>query len=47
MIKWYKSQPDSVKGAIWLGIILIIGIILRWDYVWDGICRGFNFYSAK
>lgn len=42
---WYKSQPDTVKGAIWLGIILIIGIILRWDYVLDGISRGFGYYS--
>jgi len=42
---WYNGQPDTVKGAIWLGIILVIGIIIRWDFVIDGIRRGFGFYS--
>jgi len=45
LFTWYKEQPDTVKGAIWLGIILIIGIILRWDYVIDGISKGFGYYS--
>ncbi|MBQ0006175.1 MAG: hypothetical protein KBS57_02075 [Alistipes sp.] len=45
IIEWYKSQPDTVKGAIWLGIVLIIGIVIRWDFVMDGIRRGFGFYS--
>ena len=28
-----------------IGIICIIGIILRWDYVVEGVKKGFNFYS--
>jgi len=43
--QWYREQPDTVKGGIWLGIALIIGIIIRWDFVVDGIRRGFGFYS--
>jgi len=42
--EWYQKQPDTVKGAFWLGLILIIGIIIRWDFVIDGIRRGFGFY---
>ncbi|MDD2595483.1 MAG: hypothetical protein PHD11_06680 [Bacteroidales bacterium] len=44
---WYKSQSDTTKGMIWFGIVLIIGIILRWDYIMEHIAKGFNFYSTK
>lgn len=45
--EWYKSQPEMVRYSIWLGLILIIGIIIRWDFVRDGICRGFAYFSDK
>ncbi len=44
---WYKSQSPTTKGLIIAGLILLIGIIIRWDYVMDGIRRGFNFYNTK
>ena len=43
--KWYNSQNDTVKAFIWIGIVCIIGIILRWDAVVKGIKKGFEFYN--
>ena len=44
-VDWYKAQNDTVKAFIWIGLICIIGIILRWDAVVAGISKGFSFYS--
>lgn len=44
---WYKSQNPTTKGMILVGILLVIGIIIRWDYVLEHIIRGFNFYNNK
>ncbi len=43
--KWYHKQSPTTKGFIWIGIILIIGIILRWDYVIDNVLRSFKFLN--
>jgi hypothetical protein len=45
--EWYSSQSDTVKAFIWIGVLLIIGIIIRWDYIIDHISKGFDFYSTK
>jgi len=45
--EWYSSQSDSTKAMIWIGLVCIIGIILRWDAVVEGARKGFNFYSNK
>lgn len=42
---WYTSQSDTVKALLWIGIISIIGIIIRWDAVVAGALKGFRFYS--
>ena len=44
---WYNRQSDTTKALIWIGLICIIGIILRWDAVVKGISKGFSFYSSK
>ena len=44
---WWKSLDPSVKGLIIIGLICLIGIIIRWDYVMEGIKKGFNFYSES
>lgn len=44
---WYSAQTDSTKAMIWIGLVCIVGIILRWDAVVAGIAKGFNFYSTK
>ena len=45
--EWYTGQSDTVKAFVWIGLICIIGIILRWDAVVAGVTKGFNFYSGK
>jgi len=42
---WYSEQTDTTKALIWIGIIAIIGIILRWNVIIDGIEKGFTFYK--
>lgn len=45
--KWYAAQTDTTKALIWIGLIAIIGIIIRWDAVVAGIKHGFGYYSGK
>ena len=45
IVAWWKGLDSSMKALIIIGIICIIGIILRWDYVVEGVKKGFNFYS--
>lgn len=47
IVIWYKNQNDTVKAFIWIALICIIGIILRWNAIIDGITRGFKFYSQQ
>jgi len=42
---WYSAQTDSIKAMIWIGLICVLGIILRWDAVMEGMKKGFDFYS--
>lgn len=43
--EWYRRQDTFVKAGVWLAIVLIIGIIVRWGFVKEGVTRGFNFYK--
>lgn len=43
----FKEQTPTVKAFIVLMVILIIGIILRWDTIISEVERGFNYFSAK
>lgn len=42
---WYVAQTPNVKGFIWIGIILIIGIIIRWDYISERVVSAFGFLN--
>ncbi|MBO6223609.1 MAG: hypothetical protein J6N56_07525 [Bacteroidales bacterium] len=44
---WWKSLDPSMKALILIGIICIIGIILRWEYVSGGIKKGFNYFGGE
>lgn len=44
--EWYSNQSDTTKAFIWVGLICIIGIIVRWDAIVAGVTKGFKFYSA-
>ncbi|MCF0163923.1 MAG: hypothetical protein HUJ92_01470 [Bacteroidales bacterium] len=44
---WYNAQTDTTKAMIWIGLITLVLIIIRWDYVIENIGKGFRFYSTK
>ncbi len=43
----FKEMSPTAQGLIILCIVLIIGIILRWEYISTEIARGFNFFGDK
>ncbi|HIZ87871.1 MAG TPA: hypothetical protein IAC03_06925 [Candidatus Coprenecus pullistercoris] len=43
--KWYSAQTPTAKGMIWIGLILIVGIILRWDYICERVVSSFGFLN--
>ena len=45
ILDWYRSQSDTSKAFIWLSLISVIGVILRWDYDVEMISNGFSHYS--
>lgn len=49
MFSKLKDRIDQLspftKGSLLLMILLIIGIIVRWDVVLEGINKGFKFFS--
>lgn len=45
MIKKFKQLSLNIRLLIALIIILIIGIILRWDYIKHEAARSFNFFK--
>lgn len=42
---WFKGLPSHVKGMLILIPLLVLAIILSWDRVWEGIRKGFSFFS--
>jgi hypothetical protein len=45
LIGWYKKQSSSTQGFIIIITLLIVGIIIRWEYIINGIIKGFHFFS--
>lgn len=43
----FNKLSPTAQGMIILGILLVIGIIFRLDYIMEEIGRGFNFFSGK
>ena len=43
--KWYSEQTPTAKGFLWIGLLLIIGIILRWDYISKEVVSAFGFLN--
>ncbi len=43
---WYQEQSSTTQGMLWLGLLLIIGIILRWDYIYETVKHSFGFFSS-
>ena len=47
IIEWYKAQNDTVKAFIWIGLICIVGIALRWNHIIEMATKGFQYYSGN
>ena len=45
LAQWYKELTPTAKSMVGLCILLIIGIIIRWDATMEGIERGFGFFK--
>lgn len=41
----FKAQSPTTQGFIIVGILLIIGIIVRWKFILEEMARGFSFFS--
>ena len=41
----FKEQNPTIKGFIILIMFLIVGVILRWNYILDEVGRGFKFFN--
>ncbi len=44
---WYTAQTPTTKGFIWIGILLIIGIIIRWDYISEKVISSFGILNIN
>lgn len=45
IIQKFKEASPTIQGMIVLGILLAIGIIIRWRYIFDEIASGFKYFS--
>lgn len=43
----FKNLNPNIQGFVILIVILVIGIILRWNYIIDNIIRGFKYFSKQ
>lgn len=44
-VKWFSSLSQTQQDYFLLITILIIGIIIRWNYIIDNIIKGFRYFS--
>ena len=44
---WFNELTPTTQGMILLDVVLVIGIIFRWDYIIEEIKRGFNFFNGN
>ena len=47
LVTEYNQLTPTGKAMVVLIIILVIGIIIRWDATIEGITKGFNFFGNK
>lgn len=41
----FKSLSPTMQGFVIVGLFLVIGIILRWHFIWEEMMRGFRFFG--
>lgn len=47
LVEKYENASQSMQVMVFLIIVLIIGIILRWGYIMEQIAAGFRFFNAE
>lgn len=47
LVAEYKKLTPTGKSMVVLSILLIIGILIRWEATIEGIKRGFGFFSGN
>lgn len=45
--EWWQNQSSTTQGFIILIVFLIIGIIIRWDFIMESVGNGFDFFKFK
>jgi hypothetical protein len=45
--EWWSRQTSTTQAFLALIIFLIIGIIIRWDFIMESIGNGFEFFKFK
>lgn len=45
--EWWKSQSSTTQVFLVLILFLIIGIIIRWDFISESVSNGFDFLKFK
>lgn len=45
--EWWQGQSSTTQGFIILIVFLIIGIIIRWDFIMESVGNGFDFFKFK
>ena len=43
----FDELTPTAQGLVILGVVLVIGIILRWNYIITEIGRGFGFFGGE
>lgn len=43
----FNNLSPTAQGMIILAVVLVIGIILRWDYILEEVTKGFDFFSGN
>ncbi len=47
LVDSYNELTPTGKAMVVLCVLLVIGIIIRWDATMEGIQRGFGFFGGK
>ncbi len=45
--EWWGKQTPTAQIFMVLVVILIIGIIIRWDFIIESVGNGFDFFKFK
>jgi hypothetical protein len=41
--RWYRNQSHTAKAFVWIVLILVIALVVRWHYIVSEASRGFQY----